>query len=75
MLSGGKRVAYTRVQVAHVIYSQVDWEKGRNAGKVQSVFLRVGIVIKENQISYCSIDFSHKKSMMLCKSLKPVPIL
>jgi len=41
MLSGGKRVAYTRVQVAHVIYSQVDWEKGRNSGKVQSVFLRL----------------------------------
>ena len=41
MLSGGKRVAYTRVQAHNVIYSQVDWEKGRNAGKVQSVFLRV----------------------------------
>ncbi|XP_065062327.1 otoferlin-like isoform X2 [Rhopilema esculentum] len=41
MLSGGKRVAYTRVPAQHVVYSQVDWEKGRNSGKVQSVFLRL----------------------------------
>ena len=41
MLSGRKRVAYTRIPAQHVIYSQVDYERGRDAGVLQTVFLRV----------------------------------
>ena len=41
MLSGGKRVAYARIPAQHVIYSQTDYERGRDAGRLQTVFLRV----------------------------------
>ena len=41
MMSGGKRVAYARINAQHVIYSQTDYERGRDAGRCQTVFLRV----------------------------------
>jgi len=41
MLSGGKRVAYARIPAQHVIYSQTDYERGRDSGRLQTVFLRV----------------------------------
>ena len=41
MLSGGKRVAYTRLTAEDILYSKVDSEKGRNCGRVQTIFLRV----------------------------------
>ena len=41
MLSGGKRVAYTRVCAEDIIYSQVDSERGQYCGRVQTIFLRV----------------------------------
>lgn len=41
MLSGGKRVAYTRIPAQHVIYSQTDYERGRDAGRLQTIFLRL----------------------------------
>ncbi|XP_066930260.1 otoferlin-like isoform X4 [Clytia hemisphaerica] len=41
MLSGGKRVAYARIPAQHVIYSQTDYERGRDAGRLQTVFLRL----------------------------------
>ena len=69
MLSGGKRVAYTRVQAAHVIYSQVEWEKGRNSGKVQSVFLRVS----KSMTGLCltiMIDCFHFNLGTYCKCVK-----
>ena len=41
MLTGGKRVAYARIPAQHVIYSQTDYERGRDSGRMQTVFLRV----------------------------------
>lgn len=41
MLSGGKRVAYTRVPATDVMYSKVDFERGIHAGRVQTIFLRL----------------------------------
>ena len=43
MLSGGKRVAYTRVPANDVFFSKVDYERGSNSGRVQTIFLRVSI--------------------------------
>ena len=42
MLCGGKRVAYTRIPAQHVVYSLVEEERGKDAGRMQTVFLRVG---------------------------------
>jgi len=41
MISGGKRVAYTRVPAEDVLYSKVDSERGTNCGRVQTIFLRL----------------------------------
>eukprot|EP00794_Sanderia_malayensis_P004875 gene4875-5514_t len=41
MISGGKRVAYTRVPAADVFFSKIDFERGRNSGRVQTIFLRL----------------------------------
>ncbi|XP_020629755.1 otoferlin-like isoform X2 [Orbicella faveolata] len=41
MLCGGKRVAYTRLPSQHVIYSLVEEERGKDAGRMQTVFLRL----------------------------------
>ena len=41
MLCGGKRVAYTRIPSQHLVYSLVEEERGKDAGRMQTVFLRV----------------------------------
>ena len=45
MLSGGKRVAYARVPVVDVLYSNNDHERGLNCGKLQTLFMKVSIVL------------------------------
>ncbi|XP_068680918.1 otoferlin-like isoform X2 [Montipora foliosa] len=41
MLCGGKRVAYTRIPSQHIAYSLVEEERGKDAGRMQTVFLRL----------------------------------
>ena len=41
MLCGNKRVAYTRVPAQHVLYSLVEEERGKDSGRMQTLFLRV----------------------------------
>eukprot|EP00795_Rhopilema_esculentum_P007851 gene7851-13729_t len=41
MLSGGKRVAYTRIPASDVMFSKLDFERGTNSGRVQTIFLRL----------------------------------
>ncbi|KAK3090409.1 hypothetical protein FSP39_011632 [Pinctada imbricata] len=41
MISGNKRVAYQRLPVKDLIYSIVDEERGKDCGKVQTLFLRL----------------------------------
>ena len=41
MLCGGKRVAYTRIPSQHIAYSLVEEERGKDSGRMQTVFLRV----------------------------------
>uniref|UniRef100_A0A4W3JUH3 Fer-1-like protein 4 n=1 Tax=Callorhinchus milii TaxID=7868 RepID=A0A4W3JUH3_CALMI len=41
MLSNGKRVAYTRIPARQILYSIVEEEKGKDCGKIQSVYLKV----------------------------------
>ncbi|KAJ8967782.1 hypothetical protein NQ317_005559, partial [Molorchus minor] len=45
IISGGKRQAYQRISARDIIYSLVEEERGRDCGKVQTMFLKV------NQIS------------------------
>ncbi|XP_047135991.1 otoferlin isoform X1 [Hydra vulgaris] len=40
MLSDGKRVSYARVPAQHIIYSQSDYERGRDSGRMQTVLLK-----------------------------------
>ncbi|KXJ13200.1 Otoferlin [Exaiptasia diaphana] len=41
MLCGGKRVAYTRIPAQNIIYSLVEEERGKDSGRMQTVFLRL----------------------------------
>lgn len=43
MLCGGKRVAYTRIPAQNIIYSLVEEERGKDSGRMQTVFLRVSM--------------------------------
>jgi len=41
MVSGNKRLAYQRISARHLLYSMIDEEKGKDAGCVQTLFLKV----------------------------------
>jgi hypothetical protein len=41
MLCGGKRVAYARIPAQNIVYSLVEEERGKDSGRMQTVFLRV----------------------------------
>lgn len=41
MISNGKRIAYARVPSKDILYSSIDEEKGKDCGKVKTIFLRV----------------------------------
>ncbi|KAK5642921.1 hypothetical protein RI129_009088 [Pyrocoelia pectoralis] len=41
LVSGGKRQAYHRILARNIIYSNVDEERGKSCGKVQTIFLKL----------------------------------
>ncbi len=41
MLSGGRRVAYTRIPAPSVLFSLVEEEKGKDCGKITTVYMKV----------------------------------
>ncbi|XP_078395891.1 fer-1-like protein 6, partial [Cetorhinus maximus] len=41
MLSGNKRVAYVRIPAKDILHSEKEDEKGKNCGKIQSLFLKL----------------------------------
>uniref|UniRef100_A0A672ZSG3 Otoferlin n=1 Tax=Sphaeramia orbicularis TaxID=375764 RepID=A0A672ZSG3_9TELE len=41
MISNGKRIAYARVPSKDILYSSIDEERGKECGKVKTIFLRV----------------------------------
>lgn len=41
MISNGKRIAYARIPSKDILYSSIDEEKGKDCGKVKTIFLRV----------------------------------
>ncbi|TWW71797.1 Otoferlin Fer-1-like protein 2, partial [Takifugu flavidus] len=41
MLSNGKRIAYARVPSKDILYSGTEEEKGKDCGKVKTIFLRI----------------------------------
>lgn len=57
MIAGQKRVAYQRVKSRDIIYSIVDEERGKFCGKVQTMLLRVSLLLLYAE--YVSIHFLH----------------
>lgn len=43
MISNGKRIAYARVPSKDILYSGTEEEKGKDCGKVKTIFLRVSL--------------------------------
>lgn len=43
MISNGKRIAYARVPSKEILYSGTEQEKGKDCGKVKTIFLRVSV--------------------------------
>ncbi|KAF7670051.1 hypothetical protein LDENG_00084550 [Lucifuga dentata] len=41
MISNGKRIAYARVPSKDILFSNVEEEKGKDCGKVKTIFLRI----------------------------------
>ncbi|GCB60239.1 hypothetical protein scyTo_0006846 [Scyliorhinus torazame] len=41
MLTGNKRIAYVRIPAKDILYSEKQDEKGKNCGKIQSLFLKL----------------------------------
>ncbi|KAF0043999.1 hypothetical protein F2P81_003157 [Scophthalmus maximus] len=41
MISNGKRIAYARVPSKDILYSSIDEERGKECGKVKTIFLRI----------------------------------
>ncbi|KAI3367492.1 hypothetical protein L3Q82_026341 [Scortum barcoo] len=41
MISNGKRIAYARVPSKDILYSCIEEEKGKDCGKVKTIFLRI----------------------------------
>ncbi|MEQ2307824.1 hypothetical protein AMECASPLE_022125 [Ameca splendens] len=41
MISNGKRIAYARVPSKDILYSSIDEERGKDCGKVKTIFLRI----------------------------------
>uniref|UniRef100_A0A671Z419 Otoferlin n=1 Tax=Sparus aurata TaxID=8175 RepID=A0A671Z419_SPAAU len=41
MISNGKRIAYARVPSKDLLYSTIEEEKGKDCGKVKTIFLRI----------------------------------
>uniref|UniRef100_A0A672V2C0 C2 domain-containing protein n=1 Tax=Strigops habroptila TaxID=2489341 RepID=A0A672V2C0_STRHB len=44
MLSNSKRVAYARIPAQNILYSVVEEEKGKDCAKIQTVFMKVGLI-------------------------------
>ena len=43
MISNGKRIAYARVPSKDILYSAIEEERGKECGKVKTIFLRVSL--------------------------------
>uniref|UniRef100_A0A665X9R8 Otoferlin n=1 Tax=Echeneis naucrates TaxID=173247 RepID=A0A665X9R8_ECHNA len=41
MISNGKRIAYARVPSKDILYSSIDEERGKDCGKVKTIFFRI----------------------------------
>lgn len=58
MLCGGKRVAYTRIPSQHIAYSLVEEERGKDAGRMQTVFLRVNSLLFKDRVVNQGVTYS-----------------
>lgn len=51
MISNGKRIAYARVPSKDILYSGTEEEKGKDCGKVKTIFLRVSLKTAQSDSS------------------------
>lgn len=51
MLSNSKRVAYARIPAQNILYSVVEEEKGKDCAKIQTVFMKVGLIPKQSTLA------------------------
>lgn len=58
MLCGGKRVAYTRIPSQHIAYSLVEEERGKDAGRMQTVFLRVIFLLFKDRVVNQGVNYN-----------------
>lgn len=45
MFSNNKRLAYARVPAQHILYSVVEEEKGKDCGKISTIYFKVKILL------------------------------
>lgn len=60
MISNGKRIAYARVPSKDILYSGTEDEKGKDCGKVKTIFLRVSFKTaqSDNNSFLIAVNFS-----------------
>lgn len=60
MISNGKRIAYARVPSKDILYSGTEEEKGKDCGKVKTIFLRVSLKTaqSDNNSFLIAVNFS-----------------
>ena len=71
MISNNKRIAYQRVQAKDIVFSIVDEERGKSCGKVQTLFLRVSVLIIYNFYKHDLFIPSHVvvSAYLICKKI------
>ena len=65
MVSGSKRLAYQRIPARHLLYSMIDEEKGKDAGAVQTLFLKVKHFFYLGKILFLVVKHSLTKEKKL----------
>uniref|UniRef100_A0A671Z415 Otoferlin n=1 Tax=Sparus aurata TaxID=8175 RepID=A0A671Z415_SPAAU len=71
MISNGKRIAYARVPSKDLLYSTIEEEKGKDCGKVKTIFLRVsfgpaGWTVQSKIEIYLWLGLSKQRKDYLC---------
>lgn len=66
LISNGKRYAYQRIPAKDILYSIVDEERGKDCGKVQTLFLKVRNIDLVTDVFCCMPTTSFCNEMIPC---------
>lgn len=66
MISNGKRIAYARVPSKDILYSAIEEEKGKDCGKVKTIFLRVSFHNITSLLNVESNSLPSSPVVMIC---------